>query len=306
MSKISPLRAGLCALSGFLALAALSPAQARPPAKAVRASAQQTSAGMRANAEKGYEKSLLGIHILQSYKVVLAKLGQPHRLFRGDEQLEIRYEPDAKGVPTGGVVDIVSIGDIKEITPGNTPAAPNSDENPEDPTQTDPTAPTSSGGFNGAGPNGGSQEKQPETFGQAGGFAWVYLNRRDKQAYFFAFNRQGRVVLMAELGLGTGSPTARGINLGSPLQNVYERYGWPDTVQETKDNMQLFYDIKHHCQFDVTNNKVTGIVVVLSEGLKLAIRKPGGGSGGGAPGGAPPSGGSSGAARRPGVGGNGG
>ena len=56
------------------------------------------SVTMIPNAEKGFEKALLGVRILQSYKVALAKLGQPTRIFRADEYIEVQFTTmDAKG-----------------------------------------------------------------------------------------------------------------------------------------------------------------------------------------------------------------
>ena len=296
MSKKIHVCAGL-ALSSVLSLSA-PPAHAKPPAKAHRAATQLASASaVLPNAETGFEKSLLGVRILQSYKVALAKLGQPSRIFRADEQLEVIYDLDAKGQATGGVNDIVSKGDIQKDTSassgGDTPPPnPDGSDPSADPTAADPNA----AGMppQGAGLNGSAQEKPPETFGQSGGFRWAYFNKAEKRAYYLSFNRDGRLMEIAELGLGLGGPTRRNINLGAPLNEVYKKYGWPDSVQETKEGIQLFYDIKHHCQFDIVNNKVTCIAVFLAEGMKLRILKSdssgggGGNSGGGGSNGAAP------------------
>lgn len=301
MSKKFYISAGL-AVCGVLTFSTLPLAHAKPPAKARRAMVQLTSSGgMIPNAETGFEKSLLGIRILQSYKVALAKLGQPSRIFRADEYLELQYDYDVKGKPTGGVNDVTSGGDVqKDTLGGGTPAdAPPPGDNPNDPNADpsagDPNADSSNtppmGGLNGAG-----DEKPLETFGQSGGFTWVYLMPKEKKAYMLSFNHDGRLLEISEVGLGIGSPTRRGINLGSPLSEVYRKYGWPDSVQENKEDMQLFYDIKHHCQFNVVNNKVSGISVVLAEGMKIhKVKNQGGGSGGGpgGPGGSPSGGGGS-------------
>ena len=215
------------------------------------------------NAERGFEKALLGVRILQSYKVALAKLGQPTRIFRADEYIEIQYDADAKGAFTGGVTDVVSGGDVNKDQPGG--AAPGSSPpgsgDPNDPNaQNDPgAAPAANGAGFGGGLNGATQEKPPETFGQSGGFRWLYLFKAEKKAYILTFNRDGRMMWIMEVGMGYGGSTKRGINLGSSLSEVYQKYGWPDSVQENKETMQLFYDIKHHCQFDIVKNKVTGI-----------------------------------------------
>ena len=283
-------------LGGVVSLAVMAPANADTPAKARRAGAQTASVRVAPNAEKGFEKALLGVRILQSYKVALAKLGQPSRIFRADEYIDIQYDTDAKGNYTGGVTDVVSGGDANKDAPGggNAAGAPPASGDPNDPnTPTDPNAPgaPTPGGF-GGGLNSATEEKPPETFGQSGGFRWVYLMKAEKKAYIFTFNHDGRLLWVMEAGLGFGSPTRRGINLGSSLSEVYQKYGWPDSVQENKESMQLFYDIKHHCQFDIVKNKVAGIVVVLSEGMKIRKVKdhngngnPGGGPSGGRPGG---------------------
>ena len=272
MSKKLYVSAGL-AVCGVLAFSALPLAHAKPPAKARRATMQlASSGGMIPNAETGFEKSLLGIRILQSYKVALAKLGQPYRILRADEYVEIVYDYDVKGNPTGGVNDVTSGGDVQKDTPGGSgsPAdAPPPGDNTGDP-NADPAAGGPNAGTPGSPPNGGlngaGDEKPLETFGQSGGFTWVYLYKAEKKAYILFFNHDGRLLEISEVGLGIGSPTRRGVNLGSPLSEVYQKYGWPDSVQENKEDMQLFYDIKHHCQFDVVKNKVTGISVVLAEG----------------------------------------
>ena len=184
------------------------------------------------------------------------------------------------------------------------PGDPNGD-NPEDPAGSGPNADANSGPSGGL--NGAAQDKLPETFGQSGGYRWAYINRIEKKVYLFNFNRDGRMVWAMEGGLGVGGATKRGINLGSSLRDVYLKYGWPDSVQQTKEGMQLFYDIKHHCQFDIVNNKVNGIYVVLAEGMKIRKLKDhnsngnGGGGGGnnsGPPGGGGRGGGGGGAAQR--------
>ena len=301
----------ILAWSSVLILSAASLSHAKPPAKARRAKTQLASVGVASNAETGFEKSLLGVRILQNYKVALAKLGQPDRIFRADEYIDFAFDYDAKGAATGGITDIISGGDVqKDMIAGGdapAPAAPPGDpngDNPEDPAGNGLNASGSNGGLNSA-----TQDKAPETFGQSGGYRWAYLNRLEKKVYLFDFNRDGRMIWAMEGGLGTGSPTRRGINLGSPLRDVYARYGWPDSVQQTKEGMQLFYDIKHHCQFDITNNKVTGIYIVLAEGMKIRKVKDhnsNGGNGGGAPGGGGGGGGAAPPPKRPDLGGGGG
>ncbi len=301
MSKKFNLRAGM-ALSGIVSLAALTPANARPPAKARRAATHLASSASYRNPGTGYEKSLLGVRVLQSYKVALAKLGQPDRILRADEYVNVIYDIDAKGNYTGGILDITSGGDVSKdtpnsVSPGGGPPGSENGDNPGDPSAAgDPSA---QGGPNAGGLNNNTQEKPPETFGQSGGYLWIYRRPKEKKAYALEFNRDGRALLIVELGMVNGSPTRRGIHLGSPVTEVYQKYGWPDSVQENKENMQLFYNLKHHCQFDIVNNKVSGIYVALSEGTKIRVSKDHNGGGGNNPGGGNGGGGGAGQRQAP-------
>ena len=61
----------------------------------------------RASAKAGsIDKELLGIRLLQSYKAVLQTYGQPTRIYRADEAVELIPATDANGRETGGIIAI--------------------------------------------------------------------------------------------------------------------------------------------------------------------------------------------------------
>jgi hypothetical protein len=84
MARTLALFSGLAALSGLLMLVP----------------AQPLSAAKR---PESVETSLLGIRVLNTYRTVLAKYGQPTRIYRNGETVELEFIYDANGNPTGGI-----------------------------------------------------------------------------------------------------------------------------------------------------------------------------------------------------------
>ncbi len=131
--------------------------------------------------------------------------------------------------------------------------------------------------------NGGGQP----TFGDSGGFQWIYMNPFLHRVFWFAFNSDKRVIIVVEAGRDHGIPTSRGINLGSTAAAVYEAYGWPDSTQIQGDTIALKYNFSHHCQFNILTrtNRVVDISVTLTEHETVdlgggASSQQGGGMGG--------------------------
>ncbi len=58
---------------------------------------------VRAAGQVNIEKGLLGIRILQTYRDVYRKFGQPDRVYRTDQVVDLVEALDAKGNPTGGI-----------------------------------------------------------------------------------------------------------------------------------------------------------------------------------------------------------
>ncbi len=64
------------------------------------------------------EKSLLGIRVLQSYRVVLARFGQPTRIYRYGETVHTVLAVDPNGRPTGGIRALEDSGNGSAGSPG--------------------------------------------------------------------------------------------------------------------------------------------------------------------------------------------
>src|SRR5262249_19882475 len=90
--------------------------------------------------------------------------------------------------------------------------------------------PGMSGAPGAAGASGGLGANLPgqggTTFADAGGFMWVYFYPKQELVYWFAFNKDGRVIIIVEKGRDQGKPTSRGVKLGDPVRAVYSAYGW--------------------------------------------------------------------------------
>ncbi len=141
-----------------------------------------------------------------------------------------------------------------------------------------PGAPPASGMMGGgAGASGG------EGYRASGGYVWVYLFREKELAYTFHFNKDGRVEMIGQFGWRLGIPTSKKLKLGDPVRNVYSTYGYPDNMLQQGDVLTMLYNQKHHAQFDIQNNKVTGIAIFLHESQKF--ERGGGGGAAGAGGG---------------------
>jgi hypothetical protein len=261
----------------------------------------------RAAAPVTMEKSLLGIRILQTYKDVLARLGQPKVIVTGGEGPFRDRAVDPSGNFVGAIQDVV-YGDSASTggggggmmgakgggmgVPGMGPMGPmgamtggggmmgmgkKGDGGGGAPAM--PGGAPGTGGMVGGGAGGGSSASSG-TFKDAGGYAWWYHNRFEKTAYSFYFNLEGRVLGILEEGVKGGTPTSRGIKLGSTIKDLYTTYGWPDTIQELDAGFILDYGSKYHAKFAVIKEKVVGIGIVLNESQEVPFVIAEGGSGG--------------------------
>jgi hypothetical protein len=328
MARTFALLGGLAAMSSLLLLTP----------------AQPLSAAKRPSV---VEKELLGIRILQSYRTVLAKYGQPTRIYRGGESVLMIGAQDANGNLTGGVTGLedgtssgggmgggrggmpggkgggmpgMQGGGMPGMMPGGAgrggmmpggmmpggmaggpPGMMPGGKGGGIPGMQGGGMPGMMPGGMSGGPPGmmpGGMGGRPgstgnglgttttqgdtETFGEAGGFQWVYFYPKQELVYWFVFNRDGRVEAILERGRYLGQKTSQGIGLGSPVKSVYTTYGWPDTIEQQGTNLALRYNVKHHVQVNILNNKVTAVGVFLSETQRyFSDENAGGGAGGG-------------------------
>lgn len=143
-------------------------------------------------------------------------------------------------------------------------------------------ASSAGGGMMGAA--GGATGQGTPTFADAGGFYWVYTYPRKEVVNMFYFNKDGRCIAITHMGQKDAQATRKGVMLGTPVRSVYSLYGWPNSTEPQEQGiMSMFYNEKHHVQFDMLNNRVVGIAITLSENMKISR---GGGGAGGAGGGA--------------------
>jgi hypothetical protein len=238
------------------------------------------------------EKELLGVRVLQNYKAVLARYGAPTRIFRATETVNYLEATNLQGESTGGILgvqDASSSGGGGGGYPGGPGGYPGASSGPGG-SSGYPGVSGPSGGSSGypggsSGPSGGgnSATDNPDaSYGEAGGFTWVYLYPFKELAYEFSFNRDGRVERIAELGRGFGQHTSRGIGLGDTVDKVYSVYGWTDRIKEEDTNkFSLLYNDRYHAHFLVAKNKVVGISVFLKENQYIHFQGGSGGSGGG-------------------------
>ncbi len=305
------------------------------------------------------EKSLLNIRILQSYKKVLARYGQPNRIYQRNEAFDFIPAVDVKGNPTGGVKGLADM--EQPASPGANTAGfgggmmggrgamggPRMGGGSMGGAMGAPrmggsmgSGPSMSGYGGGAssgpppgmmggsmagmmsrmggggsmggsrgmgggmmagaggsmgggggmmpgappaagmmGGGGGAAASEGDGYRASGGYVWVYLFREKELAYTFHFNKDGRVEMIGQFGWRLGIPTSKNVKLGDPVKNVYSTYGYPDNMLQQGDILTLLYNQKHHAQFDIQNNKVTGIAIFLHESQKFE-RGAGGASGG--------------------------
>ena len=302
MQKRVTFLCGVSALSGLFALALV------PQARA---------------SSHGIEKELLGIRLLQSYRDVLSKYGQPTRVYRNDEVVGLIQAFDNQGQPSGGILGFTDgPAATTAATPGPSPAmgGPIMGGPPSGMMSRLPRMAGGGGGGGaegkgammggpmgapmGAPTGGGAAASAPrvgsysggETFEESGGFKWVYFYPNKQLIYEFMFNRDGRIEIILERGHFLGQPTSRGIALGKTIRDLYATYGWPDSIDDEGLAMSFNYNQKNHVEFTVMNKKVTGIAVLLREDQRTFLRggsnlaSNGGGGGGrvigmGAPGG---------------------
>jgi hypothetical protein len=312
------------------------------------------------------EKSLLNIRILQSYKKVLARYGQPTRIYRRDEAFDFIPAVDSKGMPTGGVKGLADMaqaaptmaggagaamggpagmmaggsmgGAMRPLPPGMGGSMPGMGTVPggargamgggsmgssyggygammggrgpmgggsmggsmgmgRGAMMAGSTAPTAGGSMGMMGGNmmpgaamaggmaggmiggGAGTSEGGEGYRSSGGYVWVYLFQEKSLAYTFHFNKDGRVEMIGQFGWRLGIPTSKGLRLGDPVRKVYSTYGYPDNMFKQGDVMTLLYNQKHHAQFDILNNKVSGIAIFLHESQKFERGGGGGGTG---------------------------
>jgi len=224
------------------------------------------------------DKELLGVRLLQSYKTVLQLYGQPTRIFRADESINLLFKTGPDGKQTGGVS---GIGDSSAAggpggamgmpgSGGPMMGAPGGSGGPmfgggKGAEEGLPGFPSSGGGAPSGGLGTGATSDKSPTFAESGGFTWVYFYPREELAYVFFFNKDGRVEMISEYGRNKGKPSSRGIHLGDVVRSVYGTYGWPDTVEPQLSVIALNYNLKHHALFNVLDGKVTSISVILQE-----------------------------------------
>ena len=318
--------------------------KSKPRKVSVQNRSGSASYGARGTAS-GIEKSLLGIRVLQSYKSVLARYGQPTRVYRLGETLEFVHEMDANGKYTGGISGLVDMANAMGATGGSgKQGGPPGGYSPPGGGGGRQGGPPSGygppGGYSppGGGGGGGRQGGPPSGYGPPGGYSppggggggadagggglnganaqqdntfkasggYLWVYvYPDKRASVFLFNKDGRCEAILQLGRFNGQATSRGITLGSPIADVYRTYGWPESSEYSPVSISLYYNDKYHLQVEVLNNKVVGLLVCLSEDQKYKIAKADGGGTGGGQGGAP-GGQSGGGGGRPGGKGGGG
>ena len=224
------------------------------------------------------EKELLGVRVLQNYRQVLARYGAPTRIFRATETVNYIEATSLTGESTGGILgiqDSTSGGGGGGGAPGGMPGSSGGGG----------AYPSSAGAAGGGGGGGGSSsgDNPDASYGESGGFTWVYLYPTKELVYEFRFNRDGRIERIAELGRGFGQHTTRGIGLGDTIDRVYSVYGWTDRVkEEDSSKFSLLYNDRYHAHFLVAKNKVIGISVFLKENQFMHFDSGSGGGGGAA------------------------
>lgn len=119
MRRRLAITSGLSLLSVLTALAVVPSAQAAGRAKAKSAGHSKTAF----HRGSGIETSLLDIRVLQSYRDVLARYGQPTGIYRLDETPQFQEEYDANGKPTGAIVGLGDIGTSSPTPAGGAPRA---------------------------------------------------------------------------------------------------------------------------------------------------------------------------------------
>lgn len=216
----------------------------------------------------GVEKSLLGVRILQTYREVLKLYGAPTRVYRMTEKVLVVESVNAEGDLSGGIRSLV------DSTSGGMPGGggpPGSGGTSGEGGMPGPkgTRSSSSGGSPGSGTGGGDESST--TFGQSGGYIWVYHYPITERLYLFLFNAQGRLLVTFERGRYGGGTTSTGLALGSSLAAVYNMYGWPDNVEEQGPGVVLNYSQKRHLLVAVLKGKVVGLAVSLFELPKLRM-----------------------------------
>jgi hypothetical protein len=322
---------GGAALGGLLALAAL---------RAIPANAASPRA----------EKGLLGIRILQSYRDVLRKYGQPDRVYPSNQLIQVDEVTNQFGEFTGGVRGFLDErsrtvtaanqgrgpagGAGRAAMPGGMPGMPGGmpgmpggyggypgmpggagmpgmpgrsgagmpgAEEDDDRGGRLPGAPGGMpgmpggmprmpGGYGGypgmpggagapgvpgaagrAATGGIGSGQSGATFRQAGGYTWVYIDRKKEIARLFVFNTDGRVEMIMLRGRVGGEATSRGIKLSDPVSKVYSVYGWPNNITANDPAITLHYNDKAHVSFAILNNKVIGIAVYLRESSRPGL-----------------------------------
>ena len=279
--------------------------------------AAAASLGSASSGSVSVEKGLLGIRILQSYRTVLRKYGQPAGVYPAGSVVNMDMVVDSTGALTGGVRGPGQGGGTGPALAAGGGGAPggagmmgrmggagmmgrmggsgmSSMMMQQQMMGGGPGGMVSAGGKMAAiaGNAAGTRMGMPGTgtpaasatgggsFAQSGGFIWVYFVPKRELAYEFFFNHDGRVEGVLERGRSGGSPTSHGTSLGSSVRSIYPSYGWPDGIEQQGPGLSLNYNERYHTYFSVLNNRVTGIAVFLRESQRVKFFDQGMGTGG--------------------------
>jgi len=252
----------------------------------------------RAAAPTSIDKNLLGVRILQTYRDVLRLHGTPRRVYRGDESVHIEDKYDAEGNLTGGF----SLSDTTggggggagrggapamggpgmggsggRMMPGGPGKMGGPGMMPGGPGMGGSGGP---GMMAGGGGGVGAGADAETTFRESGGFIWAYEDTANQLISIYAFNADGRLIIVTEMGRWKGGKSERGVGLGDPVKNVYKAYGWPEDIQDQGSAFVLHYG-SQHAEFVILKNKVIGITIFLRENTRLSYFQEGNGGGGG-------------------------
>ncbi len=243
------------------------------------------------------EKELLGVRVLQNYRQVLQRYGAPTRIFKATETVSYQEAVSLAGAGTGGIMGLADSasggggggmmggGMMGGAMMGGGMMSPPGGKGGGGASSAMMLGSSMTGGGGMMGGPGGSSggsgsEGGDSTFGEAGGFTWVYLYPGKRLAYEFHFNKDGRVERIAELGNMFGQHTSRGIGLGDSLERIYSVYGWTDRIKdEGNGKFSLLYNDRYHAQFLILKNKVIGISVFLKENQFMRFDGSAGGAG---------------------------
>lgn len=128
-------------------------------------------------------------------------------------------------------------------------------------------APSGMMAMGGAMPGGGGFGGAQQSSGSEGEVTWVY--ERGPLTYHFLFNKDGRVIQIAQFGYIGGTATSRGVKLGDQASKIYATYGWADSTVNEGNQLMLDYSQKAHVGFQLLDSgkgmRVVGIIVAEKE-----------------------------------------